>query len=375
MTLNQRQGDGYDLMNQDRRGLGPANGTYNFVRIQGDRPGAAETLVSPNMSHAQLSQDRPVLYAGTAQFDQGEMRWWSNYSGTYQPIAAFRDRAALPGEKFVPWQRLQMGGHAQTRNVFREQRSARAPEAPAADNAAVASADETASAGSVKTVGVAADAGREQGARPSASVQASMKQGGLKMSGSGGRSSVAPGHAPPAVRWGAAAAVQPKTSAHRKPPGPPAPASQRGPAFNPPPVAQTKAASTSWKLTLGQYKHQGRAAVGLHPDVASHSFVELQGPGGQRKSWGFVPESQNGSHHRVDALRAGVSGRVQPEAGKAGRAGANLETIDLTPAQARAAQAEVDRYARGLHKFRLGVDDCHGFARAVARAAKPQTKT
>jgi hypothetical protein len=28
----------------------------------------------------------------------------SNYSGTYQPVAAFRARAALPADKFVPCQ-------------------------------------------------------------------------------------------------------------------------------------------------------------------------------------------------------------------------------------------------------------------------------
>lgn len=52
------------------------------------------------------------------------MTWWSNYSGTYQPIAAFRAQAGLPEDKFVPWQKLQMGGIAMQRGMFLERRAA-----------------------------------------------------------------------------------------------------------------------------------------------------------------------------------------------------------------------------------------------------------
>ena len=51
------------------------------------------------------------------------MAWWSNYSGTYQPIAAFRAQAGLPEDKFVPWQKLQMGGVAMQRGTFSERRA------------------------------------------------------------------------------------------------------------------------------------------------------------------------------------------------------------------------------------------------------------
>src|SRR5262249_35852335 len=82
---------------------------------------------------------RPVVYAGTARFESGEMTWWSNYSGTYQPIAAFRAQAGLPEDKFVPWQKLQIGGTAMQRGTFGERRGAGPParpdtaEGPAAD--------------------------------------------------------------------------------------------------------------------------------------------------------------------------------------------------------------------------------------------------
>jgi hypothetical protein len=107
-----------------RHTLSPPSGTFNFVRVQGDTPRARQVLVSVKLAHAQLAGGRPVIYAGTARFDRGEMVWWSNYSGTYQPIAAFRAQAGLPEEKFVSWQRLQMGGVAMQRGTFIERRAA-----------------------------------------------------------------------------------------------------------------------------------------------------------------------------------------------------------------------------------------------------------
>ena len=64
------------------------------------------------------------------------MAWWSNYSGTYQPIAAFRAQAGLPEDKFVPWQKLQMGGVAMQRGTFTERRPTWVPERAAATNGA-----------------------------------------------------------------------------------------------------------------------------------------------------------------------------------------------------------------------------------------------
>ena len=100
------------------RSLTRPDGTYNFVRVQGERPGPGDVYLSPQLPHADLAQGRPVIYAGTAGFAQGALLWWSNYSGTYQPIAAFRDRARLPDDRFVPWERLQAGGLAQQRVTF-----------------------------------------------------------------------------------------------------------------------------------------------------------------------------------------------------------------------------------------------------------------
>ncbi len=104
------------------------DGLYNFVRTAGDRPSDKRTVLSPRSSHAGLADGRPVLYAGTIRFDSGRLDWWSNYSGTYQPMAAFRQQAGLPDDRFVPWQRLQMGGIGLQRTMLAENRPSARPE-------------------------------------------------------------------------------------------------------------------------------------------------------------------------------------------------------------------------------------------------------
>jgi len=105
------------------------DGTYNFVRTQGVRHRDQRLLISAKAGHVQLAQGAPVVYAGTVRFSGGTLDWWSNYSGHYQPIAAFRAQAQLPEDKFVPWQHLQLGGTAMQRGMFRDRRASRAPAA------------------------------------------------------------------------------------------------------------------------------------------------------------------------------------------------------------------------------------------------------
>ncbi|HSK38193.1 MAG TPA: hypothetical protein VK943_00350 [Arenibaculum sp.] len=105
------------------------NGTYNFVRVHGTTRNDMHTFVSTKASHAKLASGRPVLYAGTLSFRNGMLDWWTNYSGTYQPVAAFRGQAALPDDRFVPWQRMQMGGSSMQRNMFADRRDAAPPPA------------------------------------------------------------------------------------------------------------------------------------------------------------------------------------------------------------------------------------------------------
>lgn len=125
-----RLGDQFLVSTAGRNLRVKPNGTYNFVRVQGNTRNDAHTYVSANSGHAGLAAGRPVLYAGTVRFDSGTLDWWSNYSGTYQPIAAFRQQAQLPDERFVPWQKLQMGGVGLQRGMLSDQRASTAPAKP-----------------------------------------------------------------------------------------------------------------------------------------------------------------------------------------------------------------------------------------------------
>lgn len=129
-------GGGFQVRSAQRQTLSPPSGTFNFVCVHGDSTRARPVLVSTKLPHAQLAGGRPVAYAGTVRFEQGKMAWWSNYSGTYQPIAAFRAQAGLPDDKFVPWQKLQMGGVSMQRGTFTDRRTAGVPERAAAKDGA-----------------------------------------------------------------------------------------------------------------------------------------------------------------------------------------------------------------------------------------------
>lgn len=182
-------GGSFRVRSAERHTLSPPSGTFNFVRVRGDTPRNRPVLISAKLAHAQLADGRPVIYAGTANFARGEMAWWSNYSGTYQPIAAFRAQAGLPEDKFVPWQKLQMGGTAMQRGTFTERRAtepAARPERPAAParpdgpSARTGTAEKSAkpsAAGPAPSASGAANAGA--GAKPAAST------GGAKSGSSG----------------------------------------------------------------------------------------------------------------------------------------------------------------------------------------------
>jgi hypothetical protein len=123
-------GGTFAMRSAERQTLVPPSGTFNFVRVEGETSRTRSTLLSSGLPHAQIAGGRAVVYAGTARFERGAIDWWSNYSGTYQPLAAFRGHAGLPEDKFVPWQRLALGGVAMQRGAFTERRSAAPPPAP-----------------------------------------------------------------------------------------------------------------------------------------------------------------------------------------------------------------------------------------------------
>lgn len=117
----------FQLRRHDNQVLTRPSGVYNFVRVQGATRNQTATMLSARAPHASLAAGQPVLYAGTAAFDGGQLQWWSNYSGTYQPQAEFHRQAALPNDKFVPWQRLQMGGIGLQRGMLTDHRGVDLP--------------------------------------------------------------------------------------------------------------------------------------------------------------------------------------------------------------------------------------------------------
>lgn len=117
----------FQLRRHSNHVLTQPSGVYNFVRVQGATRNQAATMLSARAPHASLAGGRPVLYAGTAAFDGGRLQWWSNYSGTYQPQAEFHHQAALPDDKFVPWQRLQLGGVGLQRGMLADHRGVGLP--------------------------------------------------------------------------------------------------------------------------------------------------------------------------------------------------------------------------------------------------------
>ena len=179
-----RPGGGFQVRSAERQTMTPPTGTFNFVRVHGDTPHSRPLLVSARLAHAQMAGGRPVVYAGTARFHRGEMAWWSNFSGTYQPIAAFRAQAGLPDDKFVPWQKLQMGGTAMQRGTFTERRAA-APAAAArtSDDAAAGGSATRSSSGKQANASIASNVPTRSGA---AAPKPKVDSAGIRGSGAGG---------------------------------------------------------------------------------------------------------------------------------------------------------------------------------------------
>src|SRR5579859_922097 len=177
--LSQPDGS-YRVRSSERGTLAPPNGVYNFVRVQGATRNEANLYVSPRMPHAHLAGGRAVLYAGTAKLDSGKLDWWSNYSGTYQPVAEFRGQAKLPVDKFVTWQKLQMQGVGLQRGMLNGRRPTDTPAPPAAGRPAATGGPAAASAEPEKVVPTAKPAAKPA-AMPTAAGPAKPAQPAMKL--------------------------------------------------------------------------------------------------------------------------------------------------------------------------------------------------
>ena len=83
-----------------------ATGLYIFVRLNGHFYICKANLGGGGIGHIELSQGRPVDYAGEVQFagrkNRGLLRFWNNASGHYQPSASAAYEAHLPMPLFQP---------------------------------------------------------------------------------------------------------------------------------------------------------------------------------------------------------------------------------------------------------------------------------
>jgi hypothetical protein len=167
------------------------------------------------------------------------------------------------------------------------------------------------------------------------------------------------------------------------PPSKSAPQGRGGKAVAPPPTrfgAQaTQAKKTAqpagkssggYKITVGSYLHQRVGKEALPPEIAGHSFVAIQAPGGSRQAWGFSPAGAVDVRKDFSRLKTGVRGQVHDDSSAFAKPGVRTQTFEVGAAEARAAMAKVTAYRANTPQFNLSNRQCSTFATDVLRAAK-----
>jgi len=96
----------YRLHRTHSHGVNVPNQQYNFVRTR-----EGETLLHNRYRHPSIAEGKQVLYAGEVFFNNGQLQWWSNGSGHYQPNADDAAQANLPMDQFFSYQQIIKGEH------------------------------------------------------------------------------------------------------------------------------------------------------------------------------------------------------------------------------------------------------------------------
>ena len=96
----------YRLHRQHSHGVNVPNQQYNFVRTR-----EGEMLLHNRYRHPSIADGKQVLYAGEVFFNNGQLQWWSNGSGHYQPFAEDAEQASLPMDYFYSYQQVIKGEH------------------------------------------------------------------------------------------------------------------------------------------------------------------------------------------------------------------------------------------------------------------------
>lgn len=96
----------YRLHRVNSHSVNVPNQQYNFVRTR-----EGEMLLHARYRHPSIAQGQQVLYAGEIFFNNGQLEWWSNGSGHYQPFAEDAVQANLPMDQFFSYQQIIKGEH------------------------------------------------------------------------------------------------------------------------------------------------------------------------------------------------------------------------------------------------------------------------
>ena len=100
----------YRLQRRHSHGVNVPNQQYNFVRTR-----EGEMLLHNRYRHPWIAEGKQVLYAGEIYFNNGQLEWWSNGSGHYQPYPEDAGQANLPMDQFYSYQQVIKGEHKRKR--------------------------------------------------------------------------------------------------------------------------------------------------------------------------------------------------------------------------------------------------------------------
>ena len=100
----------YRLQRSQSHNVNVPNQQYNFVRTR-----EGQMLLHNRYRHPSIAEGKQVLYAGEIFFNNGQLEWWSNGSGHYQPNADDAEQANLPMNQFFSYQQIIKGEHKRKR--------------------------------------------------------------------------------------------------------------------------------------------------------------------------------------------------------------------------------------------------------------------
>jgi hypothetical protein len=105
--------DNYRMNRGKERGQYVPNSRFIFVRTM-----SGKSLMHQRYRHPALSEGKPVLDAGEADFNNGRLEGWSNGSSGYRPDADHAAQSGLPMDQFYPYEDILKSAH--TREKPRE---------------------------------------------------------------------------------------------------------------------------------------------------------------------------------------------------------------------------------------------------------------